>query len=94
MVQVDAPGLVRYLVEHCERRPSLRDRVESELQSINFLLVECLEDFVIQSETGSVEITKDEDDNRWSSSASSVNSQEVDCVFLRSEYQGNREFIF
>ena len=47
MVRVDAPSLVRYLVEHCERRPSLRDRVESELQSINFLLAECLEVFVI-----------------------------------------------
>lgn len=49
MVRIDSPGFVQYLVDHCERRPSLRNRVESELESINFLLSECLEDFSVQS---------------------------------------------
>lgn len=38
MVRIDTPSLIRYLVEHCECCPLLRDRVKCELESINFLL--------------------------------------------------------
>lgn len=37
MVRVDTPGYVRYLVEHHEHLPPLRDRVKSELESIKLL---------------------------------------------------------
>jgi len=92
MVRLDRPGLAQYLVDHCECRPSLRDLVESEMESINFLLSECLEDFSVQSEVGSVEIVEDEDLGRWSSSASSVES--LDYVFIRGEHPRGREFAF
>jgi len=62
------------------------------MESINFLLSECLEDFSVQSEVGSVEIVEDEDLGRWSSSASSVES--LDYVFIRGEHPRGREFAF
>ena len=45
MVRVDSPGFIRYLEKNCESRPSLRDRVESELKSFAVLLCERLSDF-------------------------------------------------
>lgn len=92
MVQVDSPGFVQYLVDRCECRPSLRDRVESELKSIDFLLSECLEEFSVQSEVGSVEVAEDENFGRWSSSASSEN--DLGYVFMKSEHPGERNYVF
>ena len=92
MLRIDSHGFVQYLVDHCERRPSLRNRVESELESINFLLSECLEDFSVQSEVGSVEVAEDEDFGRWSSSASSDDG--LGYVFMKSENPGERTFFF
>ena len=92
MVRIDSPGFVQYLVDHCECRSSLRDQVESELESINFLLTECLEDFSVQSEVGSVEVAEGEDFGRWSSSASSADS--LDYVFMGSEHPRERNFVF
>ena len=45
IVKVDTPGLIRYLRKTGERRPSLRDRVESELDSLAVLLCERLPSF-------------------------------------------------
>ena len=45
MVKVDTPGLIRYLKETGELRPSLRERVESELNSFAVLLCEQLSEF-------------------------------------------------
>ena len=55
IVRVDTPGLMRYLSEHCERRPSLRERVKGEIQSITVLLAENLASYSsgIQSSAGS-----------------------------------------
>ena len=50
-VRVDTPGFIRYLEDHCERRPSLRERVEGELESIKILLTEHLVDYSTQSES-------------------------------------------
>lgn len=50
MVRIDAPGLTRFLERCGERRPSLRDRVESELSSFAVLLAERLSDFSPQAE--------------------------------------------
>lgn len=49
VVKIDTPGLVRYLEDRQECRPSLRERVEAELLSISVLLSEDLMDFVPQS---------------------------------------------
>ena len=46
IVRVDAPGLIRYLRRTGELRPSLRERVESELDSLTVLLCEQLTNFV------------------------------------------------
>ena len=48
MVRVDAPGLARYLAQKGERRPSLRERVESEIKSFVMLLDERLPEFLPQ----------------------------------------------
>ena len=48
IVRVDTPGLTRYLEKRGERRPSLRERVESELKSLAVLLSEQPSDFVFQ----------------------------------------------
>ena len=45
MVRVDTPGLICYLRKTGELRPSLRERVESELTSLEALLCEQLSDF-------------------------------------------------
>ena len=46
IVRVDTPGLLRYLEERGECRPSLRERVESELNSLAVLLCEQPSEFV------------------------------------------------
>lgn len=56
MVRVDTPGFVRYIAEHCECRPPLRDCVQSELESFKLLFIECLANFKIRSEAESREI--------------------------------------
>lgn len=48
IVRVDAPGLIRYLERRGERRPSLQERVESELNSLDVLLCEQPSDYVPQ----------------------------------------------
>jgi hypothetical protein len=48
IVRIDTPGLFRYLEKRGERRPSLRERVESELTSLAVLLCEQPSDFVSQ----------------------------------------------
>lgn len=45
MVRVDAPGITRYLEMKGERHLTLRERVESELDSLAVLFRECLSDF-------------------------------------------------
>lgn len=50
MVQIDAPGLIRFLENRGERHPSLWERVESELNSFAMLLVERLSDFTSKME--------------------------------------------
>ena len=47
-MRVDTPGLIRYLEKRGERRPSLRERVENELNSLAVLLCEQPSDFVFQ----------------------------------------------
>ena len=46
IVRVDTPGLIRYLKRTGELRPSLRERVESELDSLAVLLCEQLSNLV------------------------------------------------
>ena len=70
MVRVDTSSFIRYLEDHCERRPLLRERVEGELESITILLTERLVDYLTQSEsvqskTDGLGIIRDEGD--WSS---------------------------
>ena len=55
IVRLDTPGLIRYLKRTSELRPSLRDRVESELKSLAVLLCEHLSDFVPSQESTSFE---------------------------------------
>ena len=50
MIQVDTPGFIRYLADHCERCPSLRKRVKNELYLIIVLLKELFVDFSTRSE--------------------------------------------
>lgn len=50
MVRVDTPGLLQFLADRGEHRPSLRERVENELASFTVLLAEPLESFSNQSE--------------------------------------------
>jgi hypothetical protein len=52
VVRVDAPGYLRYLAEHGERRPSLQERVETELEALTRLLSEHLWDFTNRPGTG------------------------------------------
>lgn len=49
MVRLDSPGFLRFVADHFEPRPSLRARVEREMESFTALLAERLEDFVGQS---------------------------------------------
>lgn len=73
IVRIDTPGFVRYLEQHCERRPSLRERVEDELKSISELLKEHLSDFVVQSEClHPWPADFGESDEEWSTSSSSA----------------------
>ena len=48
MVRLDSPGFLRLVADRCEPRPSLRERVEREMESFSVLLAEHLEDFVGQ----------------------------------------------
>jgi hypothetical protein len=50
MVRVDTPGFLQFLADRCEPRPSLRERVERELESFTVLLAERLVSFAYQSE--------------------------------------------
>ena len=84
MARLDSPGLIRYLAAHCEVLPPLRDRVESELRAISFLLTECLEDIPVHSEVGSAAITEDEEFGLWSSFASSAHNPGL--LYLTSDY--------
>jgi hypothetical protein len=49
-VRIDSPGFLRLLEKRGERRPSLRERVESELESLAMLFAENLSDFSSQVE--------------------------------------------
>ena len=49
-VRVDSPGFLQLLEKRGERRPSLRERVESELDSLAVLFAENLSDFSSQVE--------------------------------------------
>lgn len=52
MVRVDSPGFLQFITERCERRPSLRERVESELKFFAILLAERLGESTARSELG------------------------------------------
>jgi hypothetical protein len=52
MVRVDSPGFLQFITERCERRPALRERVESELKFFAILLVERLGESTARSELG------------------------------------------
>lgn len=49
MVQVDSPGFLQFIADRCEPRPSLRERVECELESFTMLLAERLVSYTDQS---------------------------------------------
>ena len=49
-VRIDTPGYTQYLENRGENRPSLRERVEDELVSLQRLLSERLSDFSLRSE--------------------------------------------
>lgn len=50
LVRVDTPGYLRYLAERGERRPTLQERVESEVWAFKLLLAEHLEGVTGRSE--------------------------------------------
>ena len=56
MVRVDTPGFLQFLADRRERRPSLREWVESELESFAVLLTERLADFSSRVEINQLEI--------------------------------------
>ena len=62
LVRVDTPGLMSYLRERGERRPSLRERVEGEMRAITELLAENLMSYSTASKS-SVEKKKVGDDS-------------------------------
>ena len=47
-VRIDSPGFLRLLEKRGERRPSLRERVEKELDSLDVILAEDLSEFSLQ----------------------------------------------
>lgn len=49
MVRLDSPGYLLFLAERGERRPSMQERVEVELNALMVLLSECLESVVVRS---------------------------------------------
>lgn len=92
VVRVDNPGFIRYLEKRHEQRPSLRERVEDELQSVSELLSENLLEFVVQSERlQSMAADFEDGEERWSSSASSAGfvCACMEGEFLDSGYVGS-----
>lgn len=50
VVRLDSPGYLRYLAERRERRPSMQERVETEMSALRVLLSERLDSFGNRSE--------------------------------------------
>lgn len=86
IVRVDTPGLNRYLEERGERRPTLRERVESELNSLVVLLRERLSDYVPQSRPSAVNFVDIEapgvDDEHSSVGYTLKGALSYDCNFV------------
>ena len=81
-VKVDTPGLMRYLREQGERRPSLRDQVEGEMKSIAVLLAENLVSYSTGYKLSARNWSKAEDSWEWSKSDESCGHS---CTCKRKE---------
>lgn len=101
IVKVDTPGLIRYLKKTGELRPSLRERVESELDSLAVLLCEHLSDFASSPklsslDAGRIEVSEaGEEESRVGSSSKGGTSSAVKntgCVCRWIDYTGFENF--
>ena len=88
VVRIDSPGYIRFLKEHGERRPSLQERVEDELQSITVLLSESLVEFASRTEGVQNRTEIDNQDDEGPNSAECSIEVVGPCMWTRFPYTG------